>query len=120
MDAAKSPIVNANSTRKHHIAARILSKEPKTVGIYRLTMKAGSDNFRQSAIRDIMSELADSGVEIIIYEPTLDCESYQGMKVINDLTTFKEASDIIIANRLTSELDDIHGKVYSRDNFRRD
>jgi len=115
-----SAIVSSNKTRKEHIFNQILHKNPQIVGIYRLTMKANSDNFRASAIQDIMKKLRDKGVEVIIYEPTLNINEFWKYKIENDLNKFKEESDIIVANRYSSELDDISDKVYTRDLFRRD
>ena len=113
-------IVDSNRTRKEYIASHILSKNPKTVGIYRLTMKANSDNFRQSAIQDIMKNLRGEGVNVIIYEPTLSTDNFEKFKVVNDLNSFKAESDVILANRLSDELKDCKEKVYTRDLFSRD
>lgn len=115
-----SAIVESNKTRKDHIANMVLKQNPKVVGIYRLTMKSGSDNFRASAIQGIMKRLKAEGIEIIIYEPTIKEEVFLNNKVINDLESFKNISDIIIANRLESDLLDIEEKVYTRDIFKRD
>lgn len=115
-----SAIVESNKTRKDHIANMVLKQNPKVVGIYRLTMKSGSDNFRASAIQGIMKRLKSEGIEIIIYEPTIKEEVFLNNKVINDLESFKNISDIIIANRLESDLLDIEEKVYTRDIFKRD
>lgn len=115
-----SAIVESNKTRKDHIANMVLKRNPKVVGIYRLTMKSGSDNFRASAIQGIMKRLKAEGVEIVIYEPTINEELFFNNKVINNLETFKNNSDIIIANRLENDLLDIQGKVYTRDIFKRD
>lgn len=112
-------IVDANDTRKTHIAKMILEKQPQVVGIYRLTMKTDSDNFRQSAIQDIMTQIADSA-EVAIYEPTLNTEQFEGYKVINNLDEFKAYSDVIVANRLSEELQSVVNKVYTRDIFTRD
>lgn len=98
----------------------ILMKSPKSVGIYRLTMKSGSDNFRASAIFDIINNLKFSDISIIIYEPTLNKDIYEDMRVINDLDEFKNNSDVILANRYNKELDDIKDKVYTRDLYYRD
>ena len=113
-------IVDANRTRKKHIADAILAKQPKTVGVFRLTMKTGSDNFRQSAIQDIMNHLKDNGIEIIIYEPVLEESEFDGFEVVNNLETFKQRSDVIVANRLSNMLMDVKNKVYTRDIFARD
>ena len=114
-------VVDANVTRKDFIAARILEREPKVVGIYRLTMKTDSDNFRQSSIQGVIRRLESSGVSLIIYEPVLrDCKTFMGAKVINNLDRFKELSDIIVANRFSNEIEDVSEKVYTRDIYRRD
>ena len=111
-------IVDANSTRKDFIADSILSKNPTIVGIYRLTMKADSDNFRSSAIQGIMKRIKAKGVEVVIYEPTMDEEEFFHSKVIKDFETFKTISDVIVANRLEDALVDVEEKVYTRDIFR--
>ncbi|GGA65167.1 nucleotide sugar dehydrogenase [Ornithinibacillus halotolerans] len=113
-------IVDSNDTRKGHIATMILKRNPKVVGIYRLTMKSGSDNFRQSAIQDVMSQLKDNGVEVVIYEPTLTDDVFFGSRVIHDFEEFKSNSDVIVANRMSEELIDVKDKVYTRDVFSRD
>ena len=115
-----SAIVEANRTRKDHISEMILKENPKVVGIYRLTMKTGSDNFRQSAIQGIMKRIKAKGVEVIVYEPELKEESFYECKVINDLNKFKETSDIIVVNRNSEELQDVKEKIYTRDLFTRD
>lgn len=115
-----SAIVDANRTRKDHIAEMILLHNPKTVGIYRLTMKTGSDNFRQSAIQGIMKRIKAKGVEVIVYEPALTEELFYNSKVINDLEQFKSSCDIIVTNRLNEDLADVKNKVYTRDIFSRD
>lgn len=115
-----SAIVESNTTRKDFIAQQIISKNPKTVGIYRLTMKANSDNFRQSSIQGVMKRLKDKGVNIVIYEPTLKEKEFFDSKVISSLDEFKKASDIIIANRISDELKDVMDKIYSRDLYSRD
>ena len=111
-------IVDSNETRKEHITNMVMLREPKVVGIYRLTMKAGSDNFRASAIQSIIKRLADKGVDIQIYEPTIKEDVFEGYKVEHDLDNFKNTSDVIIANRLDEEIEDENHKVYTRDIFR--
>ena len=113
-------IVAANKTRKEYIASQIMERNPGTVGVFRLTMKAGSDNFRQSSIQDVMRILSEHGKRIIIYEPTLDTPDFAGYAVVNDIAVFKEQSDVIIANRFTKELQDVMNKVYTRDLYFRD
>lgn len=113
-------IVDANSTRKDFIAQSILEKCPKVVGIYRLVMKSGSDNFRESAIQGVMSRLRAHGVKIIIYEPTLSDKRFQNSKVINQLDEFKKRADLIISNRKYDDLHDVVEKVYTRDIFGKD
>lgn len=113
-------IVSSNSTRKQHIADMIIAREPKVVGIYRLTMKTGSDNFRQSAIQDVIGRIKETGIEVVIYEPVLQTSDFEGSKVINDLPAFKAKSDVIVANRLDEEIKDVKEKVYTRDLFSRD
>lgn len=110
-------IINSNSTRKDFIAEQVLSKNPNVVGIYRLIMKEGSDNFRQSAIQGIMKRLKAQGIEIVIYEPNLSDEFFHNSKVINDISFFKNESDIILVNRMTAELEDVKDKIYTRDLF---
>ena len=111
-------IVDANTTRKEHIANMVLAKCPKVVGIYRLTMKSGSDNFRASAIQSVMKLIADKNVEVVIYEPTLSTSEFEGYKVVNNFDEFKNTSDVIIANRFSEELNEVFDKVYTRDIFR--
>ena len=111
-------IVESNDVRKKHIANMIMKREPKIVGIYRLTMKSGSDNFRASAIQSVISLLADKGVTIQIYEPTIKEDVFEGYKVEHDLDNFKNTSDVIIANRFNEEIADEIDKIYTRDIFR--
>lgn len=115
-----SAIVASNATRKDYIAEKILEKKPETVGIYRLTMKANSDNFRQSSIQDIMKHLRGEGVNVVIFEPALDKDVFEKFSVLNDFELFKEKCDIILANRYDSVLDSVKDKVYTRDLFYRD
>ena len=115
-----SAIVQSNTTRKDHIAQMIIDRNPKIVGIYRLTMKSGSDNFRASAIQGIMKRIKAKGIEVIVYEPTLKEETFFNSKVINDLEEFKKISDVIVVNRLNEELNDVKEKVYTRDLYERD
>ncbi|MGD9718822.1 MAG: nucleotide sugar dehydrogenase [Sulfurimonadaceae bacterium] len=113
-------IVDANETRKAFIAERILACNPKTVGIYRLIMKAGSDNFRSSAIQGVIEKLQAKNVELVIYEPVVQGESFEGIRVLKSLDEFKACSDVIVANRLENEIADVKEKVYTRDVFHSD
>ena len=115
-----SAIVSSNETRKKHISDMIIEKKPSVVGIYRLTMKMGSDNFRASAIQDVMKNIRAEGIDIIIYEPTLKKETFFKYKIVNDFEKFKEMSDVIVVNRMDDELNDVIDKVYSRDLYRKD
>ena len=113
-------IVRANQTRKDFIAGQILKKSPEVAGIYRLTMKADSDNFRHSSILGIMRRLEMKGVKLVIYEPAVKADSFLGMRIIRDLEEFKQISDVILANRYDRQLADVRGKVYTRDLFQCD
>lgn len=115
-----SAIVESNATRKEYIAGEIIKKAPKVVGVYRLTMKSGSDNFRESAIQGVMEKIREAGIEMVIYEPALKVENFNGYKVVKDLAEFKQVSDVILANRKEEALKDVAGKVYTRDVFERD
>ena len=112
-------IVKSNETRKQHIADMVASRKPKVVGVYRLTMKAGSDNFRASAIQGVMAKIKAKGIEIQIYEPTLKEDEFEGYKVEHNLDNFKNTSDVIIANRIDEEIEDEMDKIYTRDIFRK-
>jgi UDPglucose 6-dehydrogenase len=110
-------IVKANTKRKDFVAADILARQPRTVGIYRLVMKAGSDNFRSSSIQGVMKRIKAKGIPVVVYEPTLAADEFYGSQVVNNLEAFKTMSDVIVANRVTSDLSDVTSKVYSRDLF---
>ena len=113
-------IVNSNTTRKDFIAEQIIAKQPQTVGIYRLAMKAGSDNFRSSAVQGVMKRIKAKGIEVIVYEPLLDEERFFNSEVTHALDGFKSRCDVIIANRKVDELDDVSDKVFTRDLFGND
>jgi len=113
-------IVDANTTRKDFIAFSIMDRNPRIVGVYRLVMKTGSDNFRASAIQGVMKRIKAKGIEVIVYEPVLEEDDFYHSKVIKDLDEFKKLSDVIVANRLTDEINDVKDKVYTRDLFGHD
>jgi len=115
-----SAIVDANRTRKDHISEMILRRNPKIVGIYRLTMKMDSDNFRQSAIQGIMKRIKAKGIEVVVFEPALTTDDFYNSRVIKDLDEFKRICDVIVANRVTDDISDVVDKIYTRDLFGRD
>jgi UDPglucose 6-dehydrogenase len=115
-----SSIIDANRTRKDYIAEQIISRSPQTVGIYRLTMKMNSDNFRQSSIQGVMKRIKAKGIEVIVYEPALEENNFYNSRVCRDLSEFKEISDVIVANRWSEEISDVKYKVYTRDLYFRD
>jgi UDPglucose 6-dehydrogenase len=110
-------VVDANRTRKDFIAGQIVAKNPQVVGIHRLVMKAGSDNFRQSSVQGVIRRIRAAGIDVVIYEPALEDATFMGCSVINDLATFKQRSDVVVANRASEDLDDVAGKVFTRDIF---
>ena len=113
-------IVESNTTRKKHVADMILKKNPKVVGIYRLIMKSNSDNFRASAIQSVIQYLNDSGVKIVVFEPTIKTDKFEKFDVIHDLDEFKKMSDVIVVNRIDDNINDVKDIVYTRDVFSRD
>ena len=112
-----SAIVDSNSIRKDFIASSVISKNPRIVGVYRLIMKTDSDNFRESSVQGVMKRIKAKGIEVVVYEPELEEDNFYNSKVIRNLAEFKKVSDVIIANRLTHDIEDVIEKVYSRDLF---
>lgn len=115
-----SAIVQSNETRKSYIANEVITKKPKIVGIYRLAMKSNSDNFRSSAINDVMKKIQEKNIKVVLYEPTINEQNFNNIEIVKNLDTFKSLSDIIIANRLNDEIKDLEYKIYTRDLFSRD
>lgn len=108
-------IVDANRTRKDFVADQVLARKPKKVGVYRLVMKSGADNFRASSIQGIMKRIKAKGVEVVVYEPVLEEETFYNSRVNNDLESFKKEVDVIVGNRITEDIADVVDKVYTRD-----
>jgi len=115
-----SAIVEANSIRKDFIANSIINRNPKIVGVYRLIMKTGSDNYRESSVQGVMKRIKAKGIKVVVYEPVLKEEKFFNSKVMKNLEDFKTLSDVIIANRVTDEIKDVKNKVYTRDLFNSD